>query len=69
MSKALGTFFAFVLIVLLYAVITAFPVMWLWNYCLIGAIPGLKTITFYQAFGIKILFSLLFHTTVKQDNK
>jgi len=68
MSKQIFAFFTFLFIILLYGVITAYPVMWLWNHCLVPAVSsGLKTITFWQALGIRILAGLLFHTTVKQD--
>jgi hypothetical protein len=37
----------------------AFPVMFLWNW-LIPAIFGLKTITFFEAFGLYALCAILF---------
>jgi hypothetical protein len=69
MTKAIGAIIAALLTVLLYAVITALPIMWLWNYCLVPAIPYFKLISFVQAFGIKILFSMLFHVTQKTETK
>jgi hypothetical protein len=69
MTKAIGTLIAALLTVLLYAVITALPIMLLWNYCLVPAIPSIKLITFWQAFGVKILFGLLFHVTQKTETK
>lgn len=36
------------------------PVMLLWNGCLVGAIGGVNEITWLQAWGILILFGLLF---------
>ena len=42
----------------------AFPVMWLWNGCIVGTVDGIHPITsFWQAFGIMVLFSLLFKST------
>jgi hypothetical protein len=42
----------------------AFPVMWLWNGCLVGTVDGIHPITsFWQAFGIMVLFSLLFKSS------
>jgi hypothetical protein len=69
MTKIIGTIMAALLTVLLYAVITALPIMLLWNYCLVPAIPFIKLITFWQAFGIKILFGLLFNMTQKTETK
>jgi hypothetical protein len=42
----------------------AWPVMWLWNNCLVGAVSGVAEITWLQAWGLKILCGLLFKTTV-----
>lgn len=69
MTKLIGAMMATILALLLYAVITAFPVMLLWNYCLVPAMPMLKVITFWQALGIKILFGLLVHVTQKTEIK
>lgn len=69
MFKFLGTILGFLFILALYAVITALPIMLLWNYCLIPAIPGIKEITFLQAFGLKILFSLLIHVSNNKIEK
>jgi hypothetical protein len=69
MAKFLGTILGFLFVLGLYAVITALPIMLLWNYCLIPAIPGIKEITFLQAFGLKILFSLLIHVSNNKIEK
>ena len=46
------------------AALFAFPVMWLWNGCLVGTVAGISPITsFWQAFGIMVLCSLLFKST------
>lgn len=45
-------------------ILFAFPVMWLWNGCLVGLVTGINQITsFWQAFGIMVLFSLLFKSS------
>jgi hypothetical protein len=69
MAKFLGTILGFLFVLGLYAVITALPIMLLWNYCLIPAIPVIKEITFLQAFGLKILFSLLIHVSNNKIEK
>jgi hypothetical protein len=69
MFKFLGTILGFLFILALYAVVTALPIMLLWNYCLIPAIPGIKSITFLQALGLKILFSLLIHVSNNKIEK
>ena len=51
-------------IALVFAVILAFPVMWLWNGCLVGLVVGINPITsFWQAFGLMLLCSLLFKSS------
>lgn len=46
------------------AALFAFPVMWIWNGCLVGTIDGIHPITsFWHAFGIMVLCSLLFKST------
>jgi hypothetical protein len=42
------------------AVLLAWPTQWLWNNALIGAVDGVHPIGFWQALGINILFNLLF---------
>jgi len=49
----------------------SWPVYWLWNNALIGAVDGVHTITWLQAWGIMILFHILFKATLesKKDSK
>ena len=44
------------------------PVMWLWNGCLVAAIPGIKEIGWLQAWGILILCNFLFKPTVSSKD-
>jgi hypothetical protein len=50
--------------IVFFSFLLAWPVMWLWNNALVGAISGFTEISWLQAWGIKILFGLLFKTTV-----
>ena len=45
------------------SLLLAFPVMWLWNNALVGAINGVNEIGFWQALGILILSGFLFKNT------
>jgi hypothetical protein len=38
----------------------SWPVYMLWNGCLVGAIDGVKEVTWLQAWGLNILFGILF---------
>ena len=42
----------------------SYPLMLLWNGCLVGAIDGVREVTWLQMWGIMILTSVLFKTTV-----
>ena len=58
--EKLGTVAAVIGILLVIAAIFALPIMWLWNLCLVPAMPTvLVKIGFWQALGIKILIGLL----------
>lgn len=46
----------------LYAILVALPVMWLWNW-LVPELFGLKSITFWQAFGLLVLCGSLFRSS------
>lgn len=44
----------------------SWPVYALWNGCLVGALDGVREVTWLQAWGISILCHLLFKTTVER---
>lgn len=61
---------AICIFIVLFGVISllcAFPTLWLWNW-LMPAIFGLKTITFWQAFGMNFLTSILFKSYNYNNN-
>lgn len=62
----LVTFIIALVFIAIFALILAFPVMWLWNW-IMPAVFGLIKITFWQALGINLLCGFLFRgtTTVK----
>ena len=64
---SLGTLIVAILLIAIFGLILAFPVMWLWNW-IMPAIFGLVKISFWQAFGINLLCGFLFRgtTTIKQ---
>lgn len=59
----LGVFFAAIGMVIVVAVLMAWPTQWLWNNALIGAIDGLNPIGFWQALGINVLCGILFRNS------
>jgi hypothetical protein len=44
--------------------VLSWPVMWLWNNALVGAINGINEVSWVQAWGISVLSGILFKTTV-----
>jgi hypothetical protein len=43
--------------------------MFLWNSCLVAAIPAISTVGFWQMYGLHLLFHVLFKTTVNTVGK
>ena len=73
MNKFTAPFaFAFLLILsfVILALILAWPTQWLWNECLVPAIDAVNPIGFWQAFGLNVLFSIIFNkNTINPKNK
>lgn len=67
--EKLIAFFGVIGILLIIAAVMAFPIMWLWNACLVPALPTiLVKIGFWQALGIKFLFGLLSYSSTSSKN-
>jgi hypothetical protein len=57
--EKLTLFFVVIMVLLILGFVLAFPIMLLWNYCLVPALPTiLVEIGFWQALGIKVLIGL-----------
>jgi hypothetical protein len=63
MEKNIGFILGTLALYMLASILMAYPIMWLWNHCLVPSITVLKEVTFWQAFGVKLLISLLSPTT------
>ena len=63
--EKLGIFLGALGILVITAVLLAWPTQWLWNNVLIGAVDGVHPIGFWQALGINILFNMLFKPNSK----
>jgi hypothetical protein len=50
------------------AVLLGYPVMLLWNWCLVGAIDGVNQISFFQAIGLNLLTSILFKANANKND-
>ena len=58
--EKLGIFLGALGILVITAVLLAWPTQWLWNNVLVRAVDGVHPIGFWQALGINILFNMLF---------
>jgi hypothetical protein len=50
--------------VLFVSLLLAWPVMLLWNGCLVPAVDGVKQIGWLQAWGLQLLINMLFKVSV-----
>jgi hypothetical protein len=65
LSAVVGFIVLFVFLSFLFA----WPVMALWNGCLVDAVDGVHQITWLQSWGLSILCSFLFKSTNFTSNK
>ena len=61
MVTVLGKIFGAVVFFVLASFLFSWPVMMLWNGCLVDAVTGVKEITWLQAWGINFLAGILFN--------
>jgi len=59
-TSAVGAFVILVAGALFVAFLLAWPVMELWNQCLVPAVDGVKEIGWLQAWGLQFLVNMLF---------
>jgi hypothetical protein len=64
MKDVFEALFMIVGIVVVLGLLFSYPVMLLWNGCLVPAVDGIKEIGLLQAWGLMILFGILFKSTV-----
>lgn len=69
LSKVIVTFIAALAVVVVLSLLMAYPIMWLWNWALVPAVDGINLISFWQAYGLNILFTILFKSTNYKSNK
>ena len=65
---ALGAIVAGIATLLFLSFVLSWPVMALWNGCLVGAVDGVREVTWLQAWGLQFLFGILFKTTVTKKD-
>lgn len=58
--EALFTIIGGIVFLVCLSFLLSWPVYMLWNGCLVGAVNGVKEVTWLQAWGLNILFGILF---------
>ena len=65
---ALSTIIAGIATLVFLSFVLSWPVMMLWNLCLVGAVDGVKEVTWLQAWGIQFLCGILFKATLTKKD-
>ena len=66
--ETLGTFTGIVAAILVLSFLLSWPVMMLWNGCLVGAVDGVREIGWLQAWGLQFLINLMFKVKFSKKN-
>ena len=64
--EKLGYSIGIILLIVVFSLFMALPVMLLWNHALVPAVDGVNNINFWQSIGILFLSSILFKTNIHQ---
>lgn len=62
-SDVFSVFVIMIALTILLGIVLSFPIMLLWNYCLVPAVAGTNEITWLQAWGLYVLFNILFKSS------
>jgi hypothetical protein len=68
MKTYITAFIGLLLVMVLFSFILAWPVMMLWNGCLVPAVEGVKEIGWLQAWGLQFLVNMLFKLSVTKKD-
>ena len=64
LTSAVGAFVIIIAGALFVSFLLAWPVMELWNGCLVPAVDGVKQIGWLQAWGLQFLINMLFKVSI-----
>ena len=62
----IGALVVALFVIVIFGLLVSLPIMWIWNLCLVPALTVVKPIGWLQAWGIMVLCSTLFKTTVSK---
>jgi len=65
--EKLGYLLGAILVLVIFSIFMAFPIMWLWNYALVPAVDGVNSINVFQALCLMFLSSILFKTRINNN--
>ena len=68
LTAAVITLIGGLILVLFISFMLSWPVFMLWNGCLVGAVTGVSTVSWLQAWGISVLCSFLFKSSMTKKN-
>ena len=63
MNKLIGAIVVIVVLVVTLGLVLSFPLMLLWNGCLVPAVNGLNEVSWLQMWGISVLIGLMFKSS------
>jgi hypothetical protein len=69
MTDAIARLFSVLLFIFACGLLLSLPVMLLWNWALVPAVPGLAEIGWLQAWGIFVLCTILFRSSVSTKTR
>ena len=67
--EKLGLVLATILLAVLLSLLLAWPIVWLWNFAVAPTFEGVHEITFWQAYCLSLLVSILFRKEIKVNTK
>ena len=59
--EALITIIGGIVFLIFLSFLLSWPVYMLWNGCLVGAVSGVNEVTWLQAWGLNVLFGIMFN--------
>lgn len=69
MIEKIGTFLGVISLIVAISILYAVPVVFLWNWCLVGTIDGVHEINFWKALGISILINMISSKSTTNQSK
>jgi hypothetical protein len=69
MLEQIGRVLGVIIFIAALSILYAVPVVFLWNWCLVGTIDGVHEINFWKALGISILINMISSKSTTNQSK